>query len=150
VELELHARPVANLDVFAGAGYTDARFLSGSFDSGVNVTGKKLHFTPDYTANGGMQYSIAVSKNATAYARAEVAAYGQYQYDNQNTAAQPAYSIANFRAGLRGKHWFAEGWVRNALDTHYVPIALAYNSPSRFIGESGAPVTFGFRSGLTF
>ena len=40
-----------------------------------------------------------------------------------------AYSIANFRAGLRGKRLFGEGWVRNAFDTRYVPIAFPYPGP---------------------
>ena len=50
------------------------------------------------------------------------------------------------------KHWFAEGWIRNAFDTAYVPVALPYAglAPSGYVGESGAPMTFGFRGGLKF
>jgi iron complex outermembrane recepter protein len=81
--------------------------------------------------------------------RAEVAVYGRYFYDPANTASQDTYSLANFRAGIRGNRWFAEGWVRNAFDTHYVPIAFEFpNQQSGFVGESGAPVTFGVRAGV--
>ena len=99
-----------------------------------------------------MQYAFAVCKEATLYARAEVVVSGRFFYDDQNTAAQSAYTVANFRAGVRGRHWFAEGWVKNAFDTQYVPIALAYPglAPSGFIGENGAPVTYGVRAGVQF
>ena len=65
---------------------------------------------------------------------------------------QEAYSIANFRAGLRGKRLFGEAWLRNAFDTQYMPIAFPYPglAPSGFVGESGAPRTFGLRVGVTF
>jgi len=150
VELELIARPIASLDLFGGIGYTDARFLSGSTDSGVNVSGNRLQYTPVFTANASAQYSLVLCKEATAYARAEVIGCGSYEYNNQSSASQEAYALANFRLGVRGSHWFAEGWIKNAFDTHYVPVAFAYNSPSGLIGESGAPMTFGLRIGVNF
>jgi outer membrane receptor protein involved in Fe transport len=53
---------------------------------------------------------------------------------------------------VRGSLLFAEAWIRNAFDTRYVPIAFAYPglAPSGFIGEAGAPRTFGIRAGVTF
>ena len=160
VELELNLRPVAGLDVFGGVGYTDARFLSGAttiqtdaFGNNrvINVGGHHLIYTPEFTANAGSQYTWPVCQTVALYARAEVAVYGDYWYTPANTAAQPAYSLANFRAGVRAHHWFVEGWVNNAFDTHDVPIAFEYpNGRSGLIGESGAPVTFGLRAGLNF
>jgi len=160
VELELNLRPVTGWDFFSGIGYTDARFLSGATtiqtdaygnNSLVNVGGRHLIYTPEFTANAGSQYTWQICQAAALYARAEVVVYGDYWYNPANTAAQTAYSLTNFRAGLRGHHWFAEGWVNNAFDTHYVPIAFEYpNGRSGLIGESGAPVTFGLRAGLNF
>ncbi len=42
--------------------------------------------------------------------------------------------------------------MRNAFDARYVPVAFPYPglAPSGFIGESGAPRTFGVRAGVTF
>ena len=152
VEFELNARPVEGWDVFGSVGWNAAKFLSDSVSGGASVAGKRVPFTPDYTASAGMQYAFAVCKEATLYARAEVVVSGRFFYDDRNTAAQSAYTVANFRAGVRGKHWFAEGWVKNAFDTQYVPIALAYPglAPSGFIGENGAPVTYGVRAGVQF
>ena len=81
-----------------------------------------------------------------------MARQGAFQYDDANTAGQEAYSLANFRAGVRGGYIFAEAWVRNAFETRYVPVAFPYPNfaPSGFIGESGAPRTFGLTAGVTF
>ena len=152
VEFELNTRPVEGWDVFGSVGWNDARFLPGSMSRGAPVGDKRIPFTPDYTANAGMQYAFAACSHATVYARAEVQVSGKFYYDDQNTESQSSYALANFRAGVRGKNWFLEGWVKNAFDTHYVPIALAYPglAPSGFIGESGAPVTYGVTAGVKF
>jgi iron complex outermembrane recepter protein len=151
-ELELNARLLAGCDFFAGFGYTHARFADGSISNGVSVAGNELANTPTYTADFGGQYSVAINTNTSVYARAEVVFRGAYQYDDANTEGQEAYSIANFRAGARGKVLFGEAWIRNAFDTQYIPIAIAYAglAPSGFLGEMGAPRTFGVRVGVTF
>lgn len=152
VEVEVSARPARGWDLFAGAGYNSAQFLSGSASGGVNVGGRHLPFTPDFTFNGGAQYSFEVAKDTTAYARAESVTYGRYFYNDANGAAQTAYTLANFRVGVRGKHWSAEGWMRNAFDTDYVPMAFPFGglAPSGFLGEAGAPMTMGVTLGLRF
>jgi iron complex outermembrane recepter protein len=151
VELELNARALPGLGLFGSLGYTDAHFGNGAQSGGVNVGGNKLSNTPDYTASLGMEPSVAVGA-ATLYGRAELALTGAFQYDDANTVGQSAYSLANFRAGVRGKRAVAEIWVRNAFNRNYVPIAFAYPglAPSGFIGEPGAPRSFGARLGWTF
>ena len=152
VELEVNARPHSGIDLFGALGYTHGRFKAGSSSGGANVSGNKLPSTPDYTATLGARFSRVLSPAATLRARAEVVFYGGFPYDDANTAAQDAYSLANFTGGVHGKFLFAEAWVRNAFDTRYVPIAFAYGSlaPSGFVGESGRPRTFGVTGGLTF
>ena len=152
VELELSARPAPGVEVFGGAGLTNARFRAGSVSNGVDVSGNRLANAPGHTADVGVQYSRPMWRAVALMLRGEVVRYGEYQYDDANTMGQSAYSIANFRAGLRGKRLFGEGWVRNAFDTRYVPIAFPYPglAPSGFVGESGAPRTFGLRAGVTF
>lgn len=147
-EVELNARPMQNWDIFAGFGYTDAKFSSGATamwnNSAVPVGGNRLIFTPEYTAAGGTQYAWKITSGATLYARAEMVAYSSYYYNAVNTASQDAYSLVNFRAGVHGARWKAEAWVKNAFDTDYIPIALEYGA-GRLVGESGAPRTFGMR-----
>jgi iron complex outermembrane receptor protein len=153
VELEFHARPDPRLDLFGAAGFTSAHFSSGSESNGVNVSGKRLANAPSYTADVGVQYSRPLAGGLTLMARAEAICYGNYQYDDPNTAGQDAYTLTNLRAGMRGKHAFGEVWVRNAFDIRYIPVAFPYDprlAPSGFIGESGAPRTFGIRAGVSF
>lgn len=152
VELEVNARASRDFELFAGAGLLRAKFGAGSMSNGVAVGGNKLPYSPDYTANAGVQYNRALSGKKSLYGRAEGIFYGKYQYDDQNTAAQNSYMLANLRAGLKCGNWFAEGWLRNAFDKNYVPIAIPYPglAPSGFVGEPGAPRTFGITAGFYF
>jgi len=85
------------------------------------------------------------------FVRAEITGYGRYFYNAANTESQDAYWLTNLRAGVHTAHWFAEAWVKNAFNTEYVPVAFEYpNGRSGFLGESGAPLTVGMRTGFTF
>jgi iron complex outermembrane recepter protein len=152
VEFEIHARPDAGLDLFGGTGFTHARFSNGSVSSGVNVSGNKLANAPSYTADFGVQYSRPLRGALSLTARAEAICYGNYEYDEANTAGQDAYTLTNLRAGVRARHAFGELWIRNAFDTRYIPVAFPYPglAPSGFVGENGAPRTFGIRAGVMF
>ena len=111
VEVDVTARPHSSIDVFATLGYTHARFKAGSVSSGVDVSQNELPSTPGYTATAGAQYAHAVGSRfgATLYGRAEAVFYGAFQYDDANTAGQEAYSLANFRAGVRRHAPFCRG-----------------------------------------
>jgi len=152
VEFELNGRPRDGVDVFASVGYTHARFGSNSFSSGVDVSDLTIPNTPEYTLMLGTELSHRVHSSLRVYGRAEAVFYGKFWYDESNTASQDAYSLANFRGGVRGGSLFVEGWVKNAFDTFYIPVAFVYQgfAPSGFVGESGHPRTFGLRAGVSF
>jgi iron complex outermembrane receptor protein len=150
IEFELAARPHANVDLFAVVGATRARFGDGSRSSGVDVSGHNLPTSPGYTASVGVQYSRAVRAGITAYGRVDAAFFGSFFYDDFNSTKQDAYGLTDLRAGVRAKYIFVELWARNAFDTRYIPVAFPYGSPSGFVGEMGAPRTFGLRAGVTF
>jgi len=152
-EIELNARATADASVFATFGVTRARFGAGTTSSGQDVSDKKIPNTPDYTAAFGTDLSHRLSSAIRLYGRAEVVLYGAFKYDDTNFAGQDAYSLTNLRFGVRGGRVFAEGWLRNAFDTRYVPVAFQYDpglAPSGFIGESGRPRTFGLTAGVNF
>jgi iron complex outermembrane receptor protein len=162
VEAELKYRVLQGWDLFGSVGYTEAKFRSGStalnpnlappFGANQGVGGNRLPYTPRFNGNMGTELSWSPCTAITLYGRAEVTVYGDFEYDASNAQQQTTYSVADFRAGARGAHWFLEGWVNNAFDTHYVPIAIPYGSlaSSGYIAEPGAPLTFGLRAGLTF
>ena len=152
VEFEVNARATEGFDLFGSFGLTRARFGDGTISSGVDVSDNRIPNAPEYTAAFGAHFSRALTSAATVYGHGELVSYGSFHYDDQNLAEQDAYSLANFRAGVRFRYLFAEGWIRNAFDTEYVPVAFAYPglAPSGFIGESGRPRTFGITAGFRF
>ena len=150
-ELEAAARPLPGVDVYGTFGYTNARFSGGTTALGVEVSDNKIPNTPEFTSSFGVQYGKALSVG-TVYGRADLGVYGSFKYDESNTEGQDAYALVNFRGGFRRNIFFAEAWMRNAFDTTYIPVAFAYGplAPSGFIGENGAPRTFGLSAGFTF
>jgi iron complex outermembrane receptor protein len=151
IEAEVHGRPHAAVDLFGAFGYTHARFGDNTSSGGVAVSGNAIPNTPSYTTMVGAELSHPMGA-VRLYGRAEAVFYGAFKYDEANTQGQDAYSLANLRAGARGKRVFGEFWLRNAFDTKYVPVAFAYPgiAPSGFVGEPGRPRTFGLTAGVSF
>lgn len=152
LEVEVAARATDGVDVFGSFGYTRARFSDGSISSGADVSDKNVPFTPDFTGSLGLQVSRNIRQNLLAFGRAELVCRGSFQYDDANTQGQDAYTLMNLRAGVEIRKVSVEGWIRNAFDTRYIPTAFAYPglAPSGFVGESGAPRTFGITVGIRF
>ncbi len=156
IEIDMSYAPTSNWSIFGSAGWTDTRFNAGARDNvggaSTPLGGRQIPYTPDYTAALGTQVAWEVGGGYNVYARAEVQFMGSFNYDTSNTAGQDAYTIANFRLGVRNQHWFVEGFVNNALDAEYVPIAFGFPgiAPSGYVGESGTPLTFGVRTGIKF
>jgi iron complex outermembrane receptor protein len=152
VEFEAQARVAPMVDVFGSAGYTNAQFGDDAVSSGVPVGDNDIPYTPKATASVGTQINHRLNSAVGLYGRAELTAYGSFKYDDLNREGQDAYTLTNLRFGARGKYLFAEGWIRNAFDTNYIPVAFAYGAlaPSGYIGEMGRPRTFGLNVGVTF
>ena len=150
-EFELAARPYDGVDLFGVFGFTRARFGDGTTANGADVSLNTVPNTPAYTATFGAQISRALAAGGRVFGRAEVACFGAFEYDEANTQGQDDYRVTNLRAGWRGKRITVEAWVRNAFDTHYVPVAFAYQfAQSGFIGEPGRPRTAGITVGIGF
>ena len=151
VEFEVAARAAPGLDLFTAIGYTHARFSEGSISSGVNVEGNEIPNTPDYTVSTGVQYSRPVGPT-TIQGRLDAVFYGAFQYNDQNSLGQDAYSLVNLRLGVTARFFLAELLIRNAFDTRYIPFAFPYPNfaPSGFMGELGAPRTVSVGAGFRF
>jgi iron complex outermembrane receptor protein len=152
VEIEIGARAAPGVDLFTAIGYTHARFGDGSSSSGVSVEGNKIPNTPDYTFSAGAQYSRPVGP-ATVLGRADAVFYGAFQYNDQNSLGQDAYSLVNLRFAVTHRFLTGEVLVRNAFDTRYIPLAFPYPSFARvsgFMGEMGAPRTVTVAAGVRF
>ncbi|MFM2179807.1 MAG: hypothetical protein RL015_3905 [Verrucomicrobiota bacterium] len=149
IELDLAYQVCKNFSLFGSASWQDSEFGSNAIDSGASVANNTLPYAPDYNVTVGTQLDFPVTEQVSLYARADVQFIGTFNYTPQNSFGQDAYTIANFRLGVRGKKWFTEAFVNNAFDTEYIPIAFGGSAATAF-GESGAPATFGVRTGIKF
>ena len=158
VELELNARVHPNVDVFGGFGYTKATFKDDSISGGIAVGGTRSQIrrtTPPRSVSschGRWHRAVALRPRGGDID-------GRLEYDDLNTQSQDAYSLANFRAGVRGRLVFVEGWIRNAFDTEYIPIAsrtvpwrrrgllVKWEDPGRLVFRRGGLLKF---KGQTF
>jgi iron complex outermembrane receptor protein len=151
LELEVRSRPRIHWDIFGSLGWVKTKFLSGSQAQGADIEGRRMPFTPEFTGGLGTQYAWFFTETLNLFARVQVTVCGQYDYDVSNTKGQDIYSLTDFRIGVRNRFWTVESWIRNAFDTKYIPVAFAYQlAPSGYLGENGAPMTFGIRAALHF
>ena len=143
-ELELEGEPRDGLALFGGFGFTDARFEEYVDPFGANVGGNTLAFAPRTTGSLGARLSGGPGEEDRWSLQASLVNVGTFYYDAGNRESE-SYSLLDLRAGVEGTHWRFDLWVRNALDENYVPVAFQPNplDPSAFVGESGAPLTFG-------
>jgi iron complex outermembrane receptor protein len=155
VEFELNARAVSgsnSVDVFTSVGFTRARFGDDAVSNGVPVAGRTLANVPDYTFSAGTQFTHQRSPATSFYGRLEFVQYGAFHYDDMNLEQQNAYALAHLRGGARLRYFYVEGWMRNAFDTQYIPVAFPYPgfAQSGFVGEMGPPRAFGITGGVRF
>lgn len=150
-ELELIARVAQGLELFATFGYTDAEFREYVDPFGADTRGNQLAFVPETTFSVGAQYTHDLGRGWNAFVRGEYVHVGSYFYDAGNREGE-RYGLANFRIGVGGPHVRIEAWIRNAFDEEYVLVAFQPNpaDPNVFVGESGAPRTYGVSVSIDF
>jgi iron complex outermembrane receptor protein len=151
VEFEASFRPNAGWSFYSALGLTRARFSDGSTSGGLDVSGNEIPNTPAYTVGFGAQYTKTVRQHEL-WGRIDVGVTGAYQYDEANTAGQDAYTLTTIRGGMRMGFFTIEGWVRNAFDVRYAPLAFPFPgfTLSGFLAEPGAPRTWGVTAGVRF
>ena len=152
VEGEIGVRLVEGLDLMGAVGFTRARFDDGIVLGVDDISGNKIANTPAFTTLFGAQYSREFHPGSHWFARVDFATTGAFEYDEANTQRQDAYTLTNIRGGIRIHHVIVEGWVRNAFDTRYVPLAFLFPgfTPSGFLAEPGRPRTWGITAGIGF
>ena len=150
-ELELEAEIFEGIDVFGSVGYTDAEFDEYVDPYGADVSGNDLAYVPETTWSAGVQASGELGEEGRWFARAQVSGVGTFYYDAGNLESE-SFTVFDFRAGIEQPHWRLEAWMRNALDEDYVPVAFQPSpvDPFLFVGESGAPRTFGVSLTIRF
>ena len=159
-ELELTGRPIRDLDLSAGLGYTDARYerftepaAAGLSGGPVVLDGKPISFVPEFTANLSARYRLPWQHF---YIHGEVIAVGRNHLDDSGNVAsgpvvQSTYFLANAQVGWETRHLNIYFFARNIFDRHYYNNALnlgpAYGS---LILQPGDPATYGIAATARF
>ncbi len=138
VEADFFLNPLRGLTLNAAAAYTDAkltrdycRFANASFDCTIpSATGQansvrapagtRLPITPDFKISGSSRYEFPVG-GATGHVQGTVSyqtsAPSQLRPDQAAIIGDiPAYTLADFSAGVAFDTWSIEAFVRNAFD----------------------------------
>ncbi|MGD9824150.1 TonB-dependent receptor domain-containing protein [Desulfobacter sp.] len=141
IELELKAKPIKGLELFATFGYVDAEideWASGSSD----YSGNKMPNTPDYTYSLGTQYHHVSGFFGRVDFLGTGEMYGNVQNDNHVELGD--YCLVNFRMGYESEKYDVVLWCKNAFDEEYYTSAFDYGATEPIgVAQNGDPRTVG-------
>ena len=145
VEFELSAKPIEGLDVFAGFGYTDARFTQYTNPfTGEDFNGNKLTYAPEFTYNLGVQYR----SRGGFFGRVDLQGIGTYFFDDANRLKQDPFALVNARIGYEWESGGVYFYVNNLFETEY--ITTAFTGFFADLASYGDRRTFGLQVRLSF
>lgn len=144
-ELDANYQITSQVKLFANLGYTNAKY--DTFTNGfVDFSGKKISYTPEFTATYGVEYVASSGLYASAMART----IGSYYLDDSNVGKQSTYTLVNLVAGYRWENFDASVFVNNLSDEQYVINSLDLSGSGSAIGSVGDPRTFGVKLRTVF
>ena len=122
-EIEIVARPTANLDINFGAGYLENEYQSLSPNTGYSEN-NELPQAPKWTLNGGVQYRFDLDEAlGSITVRGDVSYRSKTYNDPQNTKAivQSGYGVVNARISWisPAETWQSSLFVTNLNDKEY-------------------------------
>lgn len=113
-EVEARANLMAGLVLSAGASVSNSKFTSGP------NTGKKMPYTPEWSANTAISYYHDVpSLSGSLVPRLGVNWYGKSYMDENNKYAQGSYSLVNARLSYESEAITVSAFVDNLFDKAY-------------------------------
>ena len=136
-ELEVQAAITPALKWSFGAGYEDAKIISGGRFN-IMPTGTPLQQVPHWTINTGLDYAFQAD-GLPAFLHADYAYVGS-SLSTLNTGpttprVRPAYSLVGLKIGMEVRRWELSLFVDNLLDEH----ADLSDVPSEAIELPGRP-----------
>lgn len=118
-ELEVNARPMDGVDLYAGLGYTDSEVTKFPNDSAL---GNKVPLTTDYTVNLGIQVRKPLGVGTLdGFVRLDFQIIGDTNFwraDNTVTVRSPV-ELLDIRAGIQAETWSLIFWGKNITDKKY-------------------------------
>lgn len=156
-EIELKARPVKMLDIFAAFALTDSRVeaLTPTPELRAEFVGNQLPLVHRTKTNIGAQLTLPVVKEKgwELLLRGDWENRGPMYWHIDNNDKQAAYSLLNTRLALQNKKYFVALWANNLTDTQYNVEFVAQQFSGALFGDvrwPNQPRTFGVEMGVKF
>lgn len=143
VEVELQIKPAAGLDIYASAGYIDAKFDKYMLGT-VDYADKKIPNAPKHTFSLGATYRFL----GHWMINAETVGTGEIYYDSANSKKQDPYQVVNLKTGYESDRFEVYLWARNVFDEAYA--TRAFEMSGDWYARSGDPLTIGVDAGIRF
>jgi len=142
-EAEVRARPVRQLELTGGLGFTRVQF--DEYDKGgVDLSGKTVPNVPDFTGMLGATYRF----DNGLFASADYTRTGSLYLDAENTHKLGAYQIVGAKIGYETETWDVYLWGKNLFNATY--ITRAFESSNKWYARAGDPLTFGISAQVRF
>jgi len=135
-EVELMVRPVKELQLVAGAAYTDAKFDEYTTEDQV-FDGNHVINSPEYTFNLGATYR----HSSGFFLNANYNHIRKIYFDAENTQSQGDYGLFDAKIGYEAGHFDIYLYAQNLFDEEYV--TRAFETSGVWYGRAGAPQSFG-------
>jgi outer membrane receptor protein involved in Fe transport len=147
--LRWQALPVLLLDLRAALLQT--QYLGYTFGERA-LDGREQAHAPEYQFDFGAEYRAARGW----FARVDFAGLDDFYFDASHDERAPARVLTHLKAGVTGKQWRAEVWVRNLFDRYYSQRGFYFGneppnwSPTRYVQagdprHAGVTLTYTFR-----
>jgi len=151
LEATVQWRPVDRLLVDVRAALLETRYIDYVFGE-RNLDGREQAHAPQYQYDLGLEYR----GTRGAFARVDFAGVDDFYFDESHDERAPSRLLTHLKAGVSGKHWRAEVWVRNLFDRYYSQRGFyfgnepPYYTPTRYVQagdprQAGVTLTYTFR-----
>jgi len=118
-ELEFSGRPIPELTLGLGVGYTDARITQQGAGS-PQLVGSPVYNVPEITVASNVEYERHLTASWTGFTRLDYShVSGSYSVNTQVTPLyRPAYNIGDVRLGGRNERYEVALFVKNLTNEH--------------------------------
>ncbi len=153
VDLKLRAKPTDALGITVGLGYNDTKFTdySNPVTPGINLTGNRVPYAPEFTANLMLDYRFELEEGSGALIPYAAFSYvSDVYFDETNKIGQKGYGLVDL-----GVKWelddniAAEAFVTNVFDKTYTTYGFNV-APYGNVYQLGEGRAFGARLNMTF
>ena len=133
LELDARWQALPQISLNAAYSYTDARFLSGTFNQNVNISGKRVPLVASRKANLGASWSMTDQTRLNAALSYVGTQFMENDEANNFGMKIPSYALTDLKLVHQMQGWQFNAAVNNLFDKKYYNYAISSTAtPGRF------------------